>query len=212
MSEEETEIEESVAAAGEDTEGVDNNGADAEAEAPSELELITQERDKLKDQLLRTAADFDNFRKRSRKELEQTRQRSKEEILRDVLPVFDNLERAVEAAGSAADVEAVQSGVTMVLKQWQDIATRIGLTRMVAKGERFDPNLHDAFQQQETDEVPPGTVVMEYQPGYRFGEKMLRPAMVVVARAPAAPPAEEVAESTPEEPEAPAEQAADESE
>lgn len=201
MSEEETEIEESVA----DTQGEGADGgeaeadADAEAEAPSELELVTAERDKLKDQLLRTAADFDNFRKRSRKELEQTRQRSKEEILRDVLPVFDNLERAVEAAGSAADIEAVQSGVTMVLKQWQDIATRIGLTRMVAKGERFDPNLHDAFQQQETDEVPPGTVVMEYQPGYQFGEKLLRPAMVVVARAPSAPQPEAVDE-TPAEP------------
>lgn len=198
MSEEETEIEASGAATEAETPS-EAEEAGEEAEAPSELEQMTAERDKLKDQLLRTAADFDNFRKRSRKELEQTRHRSKEEILRDVLPVFDNLERAVEAAGSAADVEAVQSGVTMVLKQWQDIAGRIGLTRMVAKGERFDPNLHDAFQQQETDEVPPGTVVMEYQPGYQFGEKLLRPAMVVVARAPAAPAAEEPEEEKPEE-------------
>jgi len=77
-----------------------------------------------------------------------------------------------------------------VLKQFEEIASRIGLVRVVSEGERFDPNLHDAFQQLETDEFAPGTIVKEYQPGYRYGDRLLRPAMVVVARKPAAPKAE----------------------
>ena len=176
----------------------DENETAAAAEAPedapeelSPLEAMQAERDKLKDQLLRTAADFDNYRKRSRKEVELAERRGREDILRELLPVIDNLERAVQAAEGATDVEGVRSGVRMVLKLFEDTCGRIDLSRIAAVGERFDPNLHDAFQQQETDEHPPGTIVMEYQAGYRLGEKLIRPAMVVVARPPAAKPAEE---------------------
>ena len=164
------------------------DGADAE---PNELEALGAERDKLKDQLLRVAADFDNFRKRSRKEIEQAERRGKEDTLRELLPVFDNLERAVEASQNAVDVAAVQEGVQMVLKMFEDTAARIGLERLHSEGERFDPNLHDAFQQQESREHAPGTIVKEYQPGYRLGDRLLRPAMVVVARKPAADPNED---------------------
>lgn len=160
---------------------------EAEALEPSELDVTTAERDRLKDQLLRTAADFDNFRKRSRKEVEQAEFRGGERMLRELLPVIDNLERAVGAASSASDVTAVLEGVQMVLKLFADTATKIGLERVASVGERFDPNVHDAFQQVETDEHPPGTVMTEYQPGYRLGDKLLRPAMVVVARKPPAP-------------------------
>lgn len=152
--------------------------------------LLEAERDKLKDQLLRTAADFDNFRKRSRKDVDQAERRGRESMLREVLPIIDNLQRAVDAADSAQDLEAVLSGVQMVLKLFEDTATRIGLTRVESVGTRFDPNIHDAFQQIETDEHPPGTIVQEYQPGYMLGDRLLRPAMVVVARKPQAPPAE----------------------
>ncbi len=175
----ETEVENAVPA-----EASADPARDGEAAEPSPLEQLQAERDKLKDQLLRTAADFDNFRKRSRKDVEQAERKGKEDILRELLPVFDNLERALDAARGPTDVNAIQQGVEMVLKLFEDTASRIGLERVAAVGERFDPNLHDAFQQQATDEHPPGTIVAEYQPGYRLGERLIRPAMVVVAKKP----------------------------
>lgn len=174
--------------------GVANpEGAPAEGESGDEASALARlevERDKYKDQLLRTAADFDNYRKRSVKEVQQAERRGRESVLLDVLPIIDNLERAVQASESAADPAAVRKGVEMVLKSFDDTAARIGLTRVESVGQRFDPNKHDAFQQQETDEHPPGTIVAEFQPGYLLGEKLLRPAMVVVAKKPASPASE----------------------
>ncbi|MBX3269920.1 MAG: nucleotide exchange factor GrpE [Sandaracinaceae bacterium] len=164
--------------------------ATVEDAAISPLTALEEERDKLKDQLLRTAADFDNFRKRSRKDVEQAERRGREAILRELLPVMDNLERALAASVDASDIGAVREGVKMVLRLFEDTANRIELKRLVSVGERFDPNLHDAFQQVESHEHPPGTVVQEYQPGYLLSDKLLRPAMVVVARKPAAEPVE----------------------
>jgi len=151
---------------------------------PTELSVVTGERDKFKDQLLRMAADFDNYRKRSRRDVDDARQRGKDEIIRDILPVFDNLERAAQTSDTAADLKSVVDGVRMVLKLFEDTAERIGLTRVAAKNERFDPAVHEAIQQVETDEQPAGTIVTVVAAGYRFGERLVRPAMVVVARKP----------------------------
>ncbi len=160
------------------------DGQEGEVAEASPLEQLQAERDKLKDQLLRTAADFDNYRKRSRKDVEQAERKGKEDVLRELLPVFDNLERALEAATGATDVNAIQEGVQMVLKLFEDSASRIGLERVASVGQRFDPNLHDAFQQVASDEHPPGTIVAEYQAGYRLGDRLIRPAMVVVSKKP----------------------------
>jgi molecular chaperone GrpE len=151
---------------------------------PTALAVVTAERDKFKDQLLRMAADFDNYRKRSRRDVDDARQRGKDEIVRDILPVFDNLERAAQTSDTAADLRSVVDGVRMVLKLFEDTAERIGLTRVAAKNERFDPAVHEAIQQVETDEQPAGTIVTVVAAGYRFGERLVRPAMVVVARKP----------------------------
>lgn len=163
---------------------------DAPAESDSlvakELAPLREERDRLKDQLLRTAADYDNFRKRTRKDVEDAERRGREDAIREMLPVFDNLERAVAAAGSVSDVAAIVEGVKMVLKLFEDQAQRLGLARVAAVGHRFDPAIHDAIQQQETDEHAPGTVIAEIVPGYKLGERLVRPAMVVVARKPSA--------------------------
>lgn len=156
------------------------------AEPVSELQTLKDERDKFKDQLLRTAADFENFRKRSRKDVEEAERRGKETAVRELLPVIDNLERAVAAAAAAKDVAAVIDGVKMVLRLFEDQATSLGLTRVTTIGERFDPSIHDAIQQKETDEAPAGTVVAEIVAGWRLGEKLVRPAMVVVAKKPTA--------------------------
>lgn len=152
------------------------------AGAPDELAEALAHRDRLKDQLLRTAADFDNFRKRTQKDVADARRKAKEDVLREILPVIDNLERAVAASANATDVAAVAEGVRMVLRSFDDIAQRVSLERVKTEGARFDPNLHDAVQQVETDDHEPGTIVSEVVAGYRLDDKLLRPALVVVAR------------------------------
>jgi len=164
-------------------------GATPEA-ADSAADKVAAERDQLRDQLLRTAADFDNYRKRTRKEIEEARARGREDAVKDVLPVFDNLERAVSAAASAQTIESVVEGVKMVLKLFEDTSERMGLTRVKSVGERFDPTVHEAIQQQETEDQPAGTILTEIVPGYMIGQRLLRAAMVVVARKPSAKPAE----------------------
>ncbi|MDQ3035278.1 MAG: nucleotide exchange factor GrpE [Myxococcota bacterium] len=165
--------------------GTEETLSDADARSAAELlPAMRDERDRLKDQLLRTAADFDNFRKRTRKDLDEAERRGREDTVREMLPVFDNLERAVQAAAGAKDVASIVDGLKMVLKLFEDQVQRIGIERVVSVGQRFDPAIHDAIQQQETDEHPPGTVIAEVVPGYRLGERLVRPAMVVVARKP----------------------------
>ena len=154
-------------------------------DAQPRIESALAERDRIREQLLRMAADFDNFRKRSRKEIEEVRRRTVEDTVREVLPIIDNLERAAEATTDAKDVAAVAEGVHMVLRGFEEVAGRLGLQRVQALGQLFDPALHDAMQQQETTEHPPGTIVAEVIPGYKLGERLLRPAMVIVARPPA---------------------------
>lgn len=163
-----------------------SGAADAPAAAPeSDLERVTAERDKKHEQLLRTTADFDNYRKRMRRELDEAKVKGQQDVVRDLLPVFDNLERAVQASGTANDAASVIEGIRMVLKLFEDTAERIGLTRIKTIGERFDPQVHEAIQQKESADAAPGTILAEVVPGYRFGEKLVRAAMVVVARKPA---------------------------
>lgn len=157
---------------------------EAPNEEVSELDRARAERDRMREQLLRIAADFDNFRKRSRKEIADVRRRTIEDTLREVLPIVDNLERAAEAMTDAKEVSAVVDGVHMVLRGFDDIANRLDLKRVPAVGQQFDPTCHDAMQQEETAEHAPGTIVAEVVPGYYLGDRLLRPAMVVVAKPP----------------------------
>lgn len=149
-----------------------------------ELDALKKERTELGERLLRTAADFDNFRKRSRREIDEAKLRGKDDALRELLPVFDNLERAVRASGDASDASAVLEGVRMVLKLFEDTTQRMGLARVPTTGERFDPAVHEAIQQAESSEHAPGTIIAEVAPGYLFGKRLLRAAMVIVARRP----------------------------
>jgi molecular chaperone GrpE len=148
------------------------------------LEAAQAESVRLKDQLLRTLADFDNFRKRTRREVADAEKRSRDELLRELLPVFDNLERAAQHAGTASEVKALADGIEMVMRQFFDTLSKLGVERVASKGQPFDPALHEAIQNVETSEVEPGTIVNEVQAGYRAGDRLVRPAMVVVAKAP----------------------------
>jgi molecular chaperone GrpE len=154
------------------------------------LEEARAEAARLKDALMRTAADFDNFRKRTRREIDDARKAGREELLKDLLPVFDNLERAIQSAQRASDIKSMADGVSMVLRQFVDTLGRSGITRVPTVGSPFDPQIHDAIQQVETDEHPPGTVVAEVQPGWMQGERLVRAAMVVVSKPKAEGPKE----------------------
>lgn len=157
---------------------------EAAAEPIDPLEASKAEVAKLRDQLLRTAADFDNFRKRSRRELADMEKRAREDLIKDLLPVFDNLERATAHAETATDVKALSDGIGLVMRQFLDTLSKIGVERITAQGQMFDPAFHEAVQQVETTEHPPGTVIHEVQAGYKQGDKLVRPAVVVVAKAP----------------------------
>jgi molecular chaperone GrpE len=157
------------------------NGEVASSETDP-LEEARAEAAKMKEQWMRTAADFDNFRKRTRKELEDVRKSGKEDLLKEFLPVFDNLERAIQSAQRATDVKAVAEGLQLVLRQYVDTLARAGISKVATVGSNFDPTHHEAIQQVETDDQPPGTVVAEVQPGYLQGDRLIRAAMVVVAK------------------------------
>jgi molecular chaperone GrpE len=172
---------------GADTSPVD--APDTEKTPPTEppapqdpLAVAQAEVARLREQLLRTAADFDNFRKRSRRETQDAERRAREDVLRDLLPVFDNFERAAQHAGTVTDVKSLADGISMVMRIFLDTLSRLGVERVQALGQPFDPALHEAVQQMETSEHPPGSVVAEVAPGYRMGDRLIRPAMVVVAK------------------------------
>lgn len=175
----------------------DSNGGAAEGgekpaegtrpEGESELEALKAERERFRDQWMRAAADFENFRKRTKRDLEDAKARGRDDVIRELLPVFDNLERADKSSAIATDVKSVIDGVRMVLKMFQESSERIGLSRVKTVGERFDPNAHEALQQVDSPDHAPGTIVSEIAAGYRVGERLVRPAMVIVARKPAEP-------------------------
>jgi molecular chaperone GrpE len=141
----------------------------------------TQER--LKDtheRLLRTAAEFDNFRKRAQKEKDDVRKFGVESLLKDFLPVADNLERALDHA-EEHDLRQVIDGVRLVQKMLADGLGKHGIVGFSAVGQPFDPNVHEALMQEESDR-PAGTVISEMARGYKLNDRLVRPAAVVVAR------------------------------
>lgn len=136
------------------------------------------------DQLLRTLADFNNYRRRAREELEQARQFAIEDFVLRLLPVLDNFERAIKAAEEIKDYEALHGGVILILRQLRDALDKEGVKPIEAEGQQFDPNLHEAVMRVDTDEYPDNTIVEEFQKGYRLGDKVIRPSMVKVAKHP----------------------------
>lgn len=153
------------------------------------LAALEKEKKENWDRYLRAAADLENFRKRQRRELDDARFDAKSKILKEMLPVVDNLERAIEHATQQTGANPIVEGVQLVLRQFMSAFERLEVTPIEAAGQPFDPNLHEAISQAESDAAP-GTVVQVLQRGYRSGERLLRPALVVVAKAPVAKTAE----------------------
>ena len=139
------------------------------------------------DRLLRVSAEFDNYKKRSCRDMDDFRKFANEAILKDLLHVVDNLERAI--ASEAGD-SCVLEGVKMTLSEILKIFSRFGVTPIDAVGEMFDPAFHQAILQEASDQHPRNTVLKEMQKGYRLHDRLLRPAMVVVSETTGAAPAE----------------------
>ena len=157
----------------------------AEAESPSvaaeELERLKQERDSLLDRAARLQAEFDNARRRSLREQQEFKEYALADALKSLLPILDSLDRAVQTSAKAEDLKA---GVQLIDKQFHDALAKLGVEPVPARGEVFDPNLHQAVQMVETDEAEDNHVIDELQRGYKLKDRLLRPAMVRVARNP----------------------------
>ena len=139
--------------------------------------------DKLNQQYIRLAADFDNYRKRQEQERESLIKYGTENALKNLLAVLDNFERGRKALENVEDCEKVKESFNLVHKQVCEVLTKLGLEEIKAIGEEFDPNFHEAVMQTPTSEHPEHTVITELQKGYKVGDKVLRPTLVNVATA-----------------------------
>lgn len=155
-----------------------------EAQEDPALAALRSERDTLQDQLLRARAEFDNYRRRVARENEQLRKTAAQGLMRDLLPIVDNMERALSHVEDKTSSLAL--GVEMILKQFAGVLSTQGLEPIPAKGEPFDPNVHEALTHQPSVEYPADTVMEEFQRGYRLGDFVLRPTQVVVSSGPPA--------------------------
>jgi molecular chaperone GrpE len=155
-------------------------GDPADAAGNDPLETLRGERDSLQDRLLRTAAEFDNYRKRMDRERRELSDYISADVLAEFLPIVDNFERALQAPG--ATDEAFRKGIELIHKQLLDSLRKRGVTPIAALGTDFDPNVHQAVIHEQSADHRDGEVMQELQRGYRLGERLLRPAMVKVAK------------------------------
>lgn len=152
----------------------------------AELKRVEAERDDLLDRIARRQADFDNYRKRMDRERGETYNRVVGEVVSHLLPVMDNLRRALDAeaslqAGESEEFRHFLSGVELISRQLNGVLADLGVQPVAAVGQPFDPHIHEAVATEQTDDYEPDTVMQEIVRGYRLGEKLLRPAMVKVA-------------------------------
>ncbi len=153
-----------------------------------ELKKNLEEKEKnineLKERLLYLQADFENYKKLKQKEKQEILRYGNEALIKELLPVVDCLERALECAGKTNDIKGLEEGVKITLNEFLRVLEKAGVTRIESLGKMFDPNLHEAFTEEERSDCEPGTVVCEFQKGYLLNGRLLRPAMVSVAKKP----------------------------
>jgi molecular chaperone GrpE len=146
-----------------------------------DVEALKAERNALQDRLLRTAAEFDNYRKRIDRERRDQSESAASAMLAEILPVVDNLERALQAP-SGPEAAGYRAGVELILRQLADLLRKRGVTPIDVVGADFDPRFHQAVSQETSDAHRDGEVMEELQRGYMLGDRLLRPAMVKVAK------------------------------
>ena len=148
---------------------------------PVPLQNLEKERDKYLEMLQHTRAEFENYQKRMRREIEGERRYSIMPMARDLLPVLDNIHRAVQASQASQDSEGLVEGITMVARQLEDLLQRYEIVRIDAVGKPFDPNFHEAVGQYQVKDCPANEVLEEVERGYELFERVLRPSKVIVA-------------------------------
>lgn len=164
---------------------------------PSQIEQLQSQLAEAEDRVLRAYAELDNYRKRANRLLQEETKYAPLPLVRDLLPVVDNLERAIQSAGQNGGSAGLLEGVKIVGQQLLAVLERHHCRRIEAKGSPFDPNLHEAITQIPSQELPPGTVAEVLQTGYQLHERIVRPAQVMVSTRPAAgPPGATEAEAT----------------
>lgn len=152
------------------------------AELIEKIAEIQEEAKKNYDLYLRSQADIENLKKRNSKERAELAKYANESLVKDLLPVMDNLEMAISHAHSNNSLSALREGVELTLKGLKDTLVKSGLEEIEARNRPFDPNYHHAVSEREDEGVEPGTVLEEMQKGYLFNHRLIRPAMVVVSR------------------------------
>lgn len=148
------------------------------------LEEMEKERDANQDLYLRAKAEMENVKKRFQKEKQDLLKYANESLLKQLLPVADNLEKAIGHSQEQNSLKTLLEGVDLTLKGLMDTLNKAGVEPLEAVGEPFDPNFHEAMSEAESEEAPPGTVIQEFQKGYTLNNRLLRPAMVVISKKP----------------------------
>ena len=161
-----------------------------------EIVAAKEEAGKNWDLYLRERADLENARKRHQRDREEAIRYANDRLLREMIPVLDNLERAVGHAEQGDDNQGLLEGVNMTINQFRKVLEDFGVKPINALGEGFDPNLHQAMGQVETTDQEPNTVISEFQKGYLLNDRLLRPSLVMVARAPSGATEDQDAEAT----------------
>lgn len=146
-----------------------------------EVEKLKAENENLNNQYIRLAADFENYRKRQAQEREALLKYGAQECMKKLIEVVDNFDRAMQSVEKIENVEQMKETFFVLNKQLIENLTKLGLEQIKCVGEKFDPNLHEAVMQTQTDEYPEETIIKELQKGYKMGDKVLRPSMVDVA-------------------------------
>jgi molecular chaperone GrpE len=161
-----------------------------------QLDQAKQEATQSYDRFLRTAAEFENYKKRTNREMDSLRKYANEALLKDLLTAVDNLERAIHSSNDSDSAgSSVVEGIDMTLKELLKILEKYQVKPVEAEGKAFDPAFHQAFMTEENEKYPENIVIREFQKGYLLHDRLLRPAMVVVSKAPSGPPEDASEES-----------------
>ncbi|MBI3474864.1 MAG: nucleotide exchange factor GrpE [Acidobacteria bacterium] len=153
-----------------------------DSSASSEIDKVRAERDALLDRLARLQAEFDNARKRAVREQQDFREFAAADVIKSILPVLDSFERALKTPSSGSNADDLRGGLELIYRQFQDALQKLGVQSIEAVGKPFDPRVHEAVEMVETKDVEDHQVLDEFQRGYNYKGRMLRPAMVRVAK------------------------------
>jgi molecular chaperone GrpE len=155
-----------------------------QSDGQDEMASIQADLDRFRDLAMRSQADFENYKKRCAREKEEAIKYANKSLLEKLVSIVDHFELGLEAARGEGEKSPIYSGMSLVLKQLQDLLAENGLQPIDAVGEKFDPNLHEAIAHEPSDGVPEGTVIRQTRRGYRFKDRLLRPSAVVVSSGP----------------------------